>query len=210
MKDRNPGQDRDKDFIQERKRARYFFNLTSALYPLIERHLFPRYEEALATLGLPPELTVLDVATGSGVLAAAFAQRGHEVAGLDFSERLLKRARKRFPQIDFKAFDLVDLPKIPAQSYGIVSCGYFLHGLSTGFRETILRNISRIAGSCVVVFDYCCDGGWFVRLIERVEGPNYPHFIVASREAEFAAAGLRIERSFRTSPFGNAWLCRPE
>jgi len=210
MKDRNPVQDRSKEFIQERKRARFFFNLTSVIYPVIERHLFPRYEEALATLGLPPELTVLDVATGSGILAAAFARRGHEVSGLDFSERLLRRARKKFPQIDFKAFDLVDLPKIPARSYGIVSCGYFLHGLSAGFRATILKNIARIAGRYVVVFDYCCDGGWFVRLIERVEGPNYPQFIAASREAEFAAAGLTIERSFRTSSFGDAWLCRPE
>ncbi len=210
MNDRNPGQDRNRDFIQERKRARFFFDLTSALYPLIERHLFPRYEEALATLGLPPELTVHDVATGSGILAAAFARRGHEVAGLDFSERLLTRARKRFPQIEFKAFDLVDLPKILTQSYGIVSCGYFLHGLSPEFRTAILKNMARIARCHVVVFDYCCDGGWFVRLIERFEGPNYPQFIAASREAEFAAAGLRIERSFRTSPFGDAWLCLPE
>ena len=209
MKERNPGQDPNKDFLQERKRARYFFNLTSAIYPMIERHLFPRYEAALTTLGLPRELSVLDVATGSGILAAAFARRGHEVVGLDFSERLLKRARKKFPQIDFKAFDLVDLPKIPAQSYGIVSCGYFLHGLSPEFRATILKNIARIARRNVVVFDYCCDGGWFVRLIERVEGPNYPQFIAASREAEFAGAGLRIERSFRTSPFGDAWLCLP-
>jgi SAM-dependent methyltransferase len=144
------------------------------------------------------------------MLAATFALRGHPVTGLDFSERLLKRARKRFQRIDFYTFDLVNLPKIPSKSFGIVSCGYFLHGLSAGFRETVLKNISRIACHCVVVFDYCCDGGWFVRLIEWIEGPNYPQFIAAPREAEFADAGLRIEKSFRTSGFGNVWLCRPE
>jgi len=210
MKDCKQDQGRSEDFILERKRARKFFNLASVIYPVIEWHLFPSYEEALAKLDLPPKLTVLDVATGSGILAAAFEQRGHATAGLDLSEQMLKRARKRFPRIDFKTFDLVDLPKIPAKSYGIASCGYFLHGLSTGFREAILKNIARIACRYVVVFDYCCDGGRFVRLIEWIEGPNYPQFIAASREAEFAGAGLRIERSFRTSRFGDVWLCRPE
>jgi len=197
------------DFIRERKRSHIFFNLTAIAYPLIEWHLFPRYEKALARLDLPRQLPVLDVATGSGILAAAFARRGHAVQGLDFSERLLKRARKNFPQIDFKAFDLVALPKIPAASFAIVSCGYLLHGLSAGFRESILKNISRIASHCVVVFDYNGDGGWLVRLIERAEGPNYPQFIAASRHEEFARAGLRIDISFPTSEFGTVWLCRP-
>ncbi|HUU05091.1 MAG TPA: class I SAM-dependent methyltransferase [Patescibacteria group bacterium] len=210
MEEHIPDRARSQGFMQERRRARFIFNLTAAMYPLIERHLFPRYEGALARLDLPAELTVLDVATGSGILAAAFARRGHPTAGLDFSERLLKRARKRFPEIDFRTFDLVDLPDIPSKSYGIVSSGYLLHGLSVGFREAILKNISRIAGRYVVVFDYCCAGGWLVRLIEQIEGPNYLQFIATPREVEFAGAGLRIEQSFRISSFGDAWLCRPE
>ena len=210
MQDGNPGQTRNQLFLRERKKARFFFNLAAPVYPLIERHLFPRYEEALARLGLSPEFTVLDVATGSGILAAAFARRGHPVRGLDFSARLLKRARKRFPGIDFQSFDLADLVNIPAKSYAIVSCGYALHGLSAGFRQAVLKNISRIACRYVVAFDYCRDGGWLVRLIERVEGPHYRQFMATPRQAEFAAAGLRIEKSLPTSDFGCAWLCRPE
>jgi len=206
----NPDPNLTKDFLSERKRAQFFFNLTAILYPLIEWHLFPRYEEVIGKLGLHPELSVLDVATGSGILAAAFVRQGHQVTGFDFSQRLLKRARNKFPGIDFKKFDLVDLPEIPSNSFGIVSSGYFLHGLSPEFRKTILNNISRIAAEYVVIFDYCCEGGWFVRLIEWIEGPNYPEFISTSREAEFGAAGLKIEKSFRTSSFGNVWLCRPE
>jgi SAM-dependent methyltransferase len=205
-----PDRRKNGDFIRERKRARFFFDLTAIIYPLIERHLFPRYRQALAALDLPPELTVLDVATGSGILAAAFAQRGHAVTGLDFSGRMLRRARRRFPGIEFRAFDLVDLPEMASRGYGVVSCGYLLHGLSATFREAILGNMARIAGRWVVVFDYCCDGGRFVRLIERIEGPNYPKFIAGDRREEFAAAGLAVERTFRTSGFGDVWLCRPE
>jgi SAM-dependent methyltransferase len=205
-----PGQGPSTDFSGERKRARVFFNLAAPVYPLIERHLVPRYEKALARLALPPELTVLDLATGTGILAAAFARRGHPTTGLDFSARLLKRARKRFPPIDFRRFDLADLADIPSKSYGIVSCAYVLHGLSAGFRETVLAHIARIACCHAAIFDYHGDGGWLVRLVERVEGPNYPRFIATPREAEFAAAGLLVERSFPTSGFGAVWLCRPE
>ncbi len=208
MQDGNPGQARNRLFLSERKKTRLFFNLAAPVYPLIERHLFPRYEAALARLGLSPEFTVLDVATGSGILAAAFARRGHPARGLDFSERLLKRARKKFPGIDFQPFDLADLAEIPARSWDIVCCGYVLHGLSAGFRHAVLKNLSRIACRYVVVFDYCHDGGWLVRLIERAEGPHYRQFMATSRQAEFAAAGLRIEKSLSTSNFGCAWLCR--
>jgi SAM-dependent methyltransferase len=207
MQESDPRQARSREFLHERKRARVFFNLTSVIYPLIEWHLSPRYQDALGKLDLPVELTVLDVATGSGILAAAFAGRGHAVTGLDLSERMLKRARKRFPAIDFRTFDLANLPRIASGSYDIVSCGYLLHGLSARFRETIVKNMARIAGRFVLVFDYCCDGGWFVRLIEWIEGPNYPRFIATPRDAEFTGAGLTIEREFRTSEFGNAWLC---
>ena len=207
MQESDPLQARSREFRHERKRARVLFNLISVIYPMIEWHLFPRYKDALNKLDLPAGLTVLDVATGSGILAAAFAGRGHAVTGLDLSQRMLKRARERFPAIDFRTFDLVDLPRIASGSYDIVSCGYLLHGLSAGFREAILKNIARIAGRYVLVFDYCCAGGWFVRLIEWIEGPNYPQFIATRRETEFAGAGLVIERAFRTSEFGNAWLC---
>ncbi len=209
MQESDPRQARSREFLRERKRARVLFNLISVIYPMIERHLFPRYKDALAKLDLPAELTVLDAATGSGILAAAFAGRGHAVTGLDLSERMLKRARKRFPAFDFRTFDLVDLPQIASGSYDIVCCGYLLHGVSAGFRETILKDIARIARRYVLVFDYCCDGGWFVRLIEWIEGPNYPQFIATPREAEFAGAGLAIDRVLPISSFGNAWLCRP-
>jgi SAM-dependent methyltransferase len=208
MQENNPLQTRSREFLRERKRTRIFFDRTAVIYPMIEWHLFPKYKDALGKLDLAAELTVLDVATGSGILAAAFAGRGHAVTGLDFSERMLKRAGKRFPAIDFRTFDLVDLPRIASGSYDIVSCGYLLHGLSAEFRKTILKNMARIAGHYVLVFDYCCDGGWFVRLIEWIEGPNYTQFIAAPRETEFAGAGLAIERAFRTSEFGNVWLCR--
>lgn len=201
----NPG----KPFLEEREKARSFFDLSSFVYYAVEWHLFPCYRNALKRLDLPTGLNVLDLATGSGILAAAFHLRGHEVTGLDFSEGMLRRARKRFPAVDFQLFDLVDLPTLPGQSHDIVSCGYLLHGLSCAFRETVLRNMARIAREHVVIFDYGRDGGWPVRLIEWIERSDYPRFIAGSREKEFGSAGLRIEKTIQTSRFGTLWRCCP-
>ena len=182
----------------------------SPLYPIVERHLFPEYRRALERIDLPPEFRVLGLATGTGLLAGAFSERGHVVSGLDFADKLLKRARRRFPQVDFRQFDLLHLDQIEADRYDLVSMGYFLHGLSPDFRRYVLRESARIARVQVLIFDYCCDGGgWLVRLIEWIEGPNYPAFIAEDRAQEFRRAGLRIEREERVSDFGGYWLCTP-
>jgi len=44
---------------------------------------------------------VLDVATGPGVIAAAAAERGAIVTGLDFSAAMLAEARRRHPTLAF-------------------------------------------------------------------------------------------------------------
>ncbi len=196
-------------FLEERKRTRRFFNRMSPLYPIVERHLFPEYRQALGRIALSPELRVLDLATGTGLLAGAFSERGNVVSGLDFADKLLKRARRRFPRVDFRHFDLLHLDRIETNTYDLVSMGYFLHGLSPEFRRYVLRESARIAQAQVLIFDYCCDGGWFVRLIEWVEGPNYPAFIAEDRGDEFRRAALRVDREERVSDFGGYWLCTP-
>ena len=61
----------------------------------------------------------------------------------------------------------------------------------------------------VLVFDYGRDGGWFVRLIEWIEGPNYPLFIAEDREQAFRRADLQLERVEQVSELGSYWLCTP-
>ncbi len=146
-------------FLEERKHTGCFFNRMSPLYPIVERHLFPEYRRALGRIALSPELHVLDLATGTGLLAGAFSERGHAVSGLDFADKLLKRARRRFPQVDFRHFDLLHLDRIETHTFDLVCMGYFLHGLSPDFRRYVLRESARIARAQVLIIDYCCDGG---------------------------------------------------
>jgi demethylmenaquinone methyltransferase/2-methoxy-6-polyprenyl-1,4-benzoquinol methylase len=58
-------------------------------------------ERAVDLAGSPKR--ALDVATGTGDLAIALRERGADVVGVDFSERMLEIARKKAPGIDFRA-----------------------------------------------------------------------------------------------------------
>ncbi len=195
------------EFEQERRRTRRFFNFVSVAYPLVERHLWPEYREVLDQLALPKGHRVLDLATGTGMLAGAFAERGHDVVGLDFADNLLERGRRRFPQVEFRNFDLMHLEQIESNSHDVVCMGYLLHGLSADFRRHVLREACRIAGQQVLVFDYCCRGNWFVRLIERIEGPNYPGYLTENRQEEFDRVGLQVQQYRKISDVGGYWLC---
>ncbi len=192
----------------ERGRTRRFFNLVSVIYPFIERNLTPAYRAALVKLNLDPDLSVMDLATGTGILAAAFAERGHPVSGIDFAANLLNRARKKFPLVTFQEMDLANLDGIPDRSFGIISMGYFLHGVDAEFRREVLADAARVASDYVVVFDYGRPGNFLVRFIEWVEGSHYPGYLAASRDEEFREAGLEIVDDFPTSGFGQVWVCR--
>ena len=196
------------EFLQEREEARRFFNRVVFVFPFIERSLFPEYRRALKKLDLDSNFTVLDLATGTGILAGAFAERGHPATGLDIAEKMLKRARRKFPDVEFKHFDLFELDRVETHSYDIVTMGYFLHGAPPAFRQLVLSRAARIARKYVLVFDYCCRGNWFVRFIEWIEGSHYNQFVETERKEEFAAAGLIVEKEINLSQYGSVWLCR--
>jgi SAM-dependent methyltransferase len=53
---------------------------------------------------------VLDVATGPGCLAAGAARRGASVTGIDIDDSMVKLARRRHPELDFRKADAQALP----------------------------------------------------------------------------------------------------
>jgi len=195
-------------FQKEREETRRFFNRAAFVFPIIERSLFPEYRRTLKKLNLDTNYTVLDLATGTGILAGAFAERGHPAAGYDFAEKMLRRARRKFPEVNFKQFDLSNLEKLAPDSYDITAMGYFLHGINPQFRRQVLFHAARIARRYVIIFDYCCRGSLLVRFIEWIEGPHYRQFIESDRSEEFDSAGLYIEKEISMSEYGSMRLCR--
>jgi demethylmenaquinone methyltransferase / 2-methoxy-6-polyprenyl-1,4-benzoquinol methylase len=89
---------------------------------------------------------VLDACCGTGDLAIGARSRGAEVVGLDFSERMLERAARKEPQIEWVHGDVLALPFEDA-SFDAVTVGFGVRNvedLEAGVRE--LRRVLRPGG----------------------------------------------------------------
>jgi demethylmenaquinone methyltransferase / 2-methoxy-6-polyprenyl-1,4-benzoquinol methylase len=89
---------------------------------------------------------VLDACCGTGDLAIAARGRAKSVVGLDFSERMLERARKKAPEIEFVQGDALALSFDDA-SFDAVTVGFGVRNvedLEKGIRE--LRRVLRPGG----------------------------------------------------------------
>jgi len=191
----------------ERRRARRFFDKTAPAFPVIERVVVPEYRELVGRLGLDPGWSVLDVGTGTGAFAQAFAERGHPVVGVDFSERLLARAKRRVPGVRFEHVDVLAPGALAGRTFDLVTMGYVLHGMSVNLRLDLLNRVREIARRHVLVVDYAGPGTWLTRWIEWVEGPHYFEFVRTPLSSTLLRAGLGVTRRGRTRTGGGYWLC---
>jgi demethylmenaquinone methyltransferase/2-methoxy-6-polyprenyl-1,4-benzoquinol methylase len=89
---------------------------------------------------------VLDACCGTGDLAIAAAKAGAEVTGLDFSERMLERARRKAPGLSWVRGDLLELP-FEDGSFDAATVGFGVRNvadLERGLAE--LRRVLRPGG----------------------------------------------------------------
>jgi len=84
-------------------------------------------EALLDAAGLRRGERVLDVATGTGAVAAAAAARGAQVTGVDISEEMLEVARQRVPGARFVAADAEELAL--GESFDVVVAGFLVNHL---------------------------------------------------------------------------------
>jgi ubiquinone/menaquinone biosynthesis C-methylase UbiE len=91
----------------------WFARITrQAIEPMLDA-IAPEYEG----------VRLLDICTGTGHLAAAAAERGASVEGLDFAETMVEQARHNYPALVFTVGDAEDLP-YEAATFDIVACGF--------------------------------------------------------------------------------------
>ena len=105
--------------------------------------------QALQRLGVRPGMTILDVATGTGLVAreAALLAGGSGVVGLDPSRGMLEQARRtvRLPLVQSRGEAL----PFPSERFDVLSMGYALRHVSdlhAAFREyhRVLRPGGRV------------------------------------------------------------------
>jgi ubiquinone/menaquinone biosynthesis C-methylase UbiE len=127
--------------------------------------------------------TLLDVGTGSGIFAEAFASAGMRVTGIDPNTELLAMARAYAPRAEFRRAVAEKLPFGDA-SFDIVFLGHVLH--ETDDPGKALAEARRTARLRVAILE------WPYRDEDR--GPPLAHRLPPSR-----ISALVSEAGFRTA-----------
>ncbi len=150
----------------------------------------------------PRGARVLDVATGTGAQAFAFANRGHVVDGIDFSEEMLSIARRHNTRgtVSFRHADATRLP-FEDGAFDVVCISFALHDMPPAVRACVLAEMARVSrlNGTVMIVEYAVppQSTWHalvLRLARWGETTYFPSFIGSDFRGLVARAGINIER----------------
>jgi demethylmenaquinone methyltransferase / 2-methoxy-6-polyprenyl-1,4-benzoquinol methylase len=135
--------------------VRNMFDRIAPVYDAMNRvmtaGLDQRWRRETVGAVVKPGDRVLDAACGTGDLAIIAANEGAHVTGLDFSEQMLARARRKAPGIDWLRGDLLQLP-FPDESFDAATIGFGIRNvddLPCGIDE--LRRVLKPGGRLAIL-----------------------------------------------------------
>jgi demethylmenaquinone methyltransferase/2-methoxy-6-polyprenyl-1,4-benzoquinol methylase len=121
------------------------FDRISPVYDVMNRvmtaGLDRRWRRLTAQAAVRPGDRVLDACCGTGDLALEDLHAGGDVVGLDFSERMLERARRKSDAIEWVQGDATDLPYEDG-SFDAVTVGFGIRNVAD--LEVGLRELARV------------------------------------------------------------------
>lgn len=144
--------------------------------------------------------TVLDVATGTGQQAFAFAKRGYDVIGVDLTKSMLDIARKhnKGGLVKFEAADATHL-RFEENRFDVSCISFALHDMPLRIGEKVLQEMVRVTkpGGIIVIVDYDLPRNGVGRaliyhFITLYEGEYYEKFIVSDLDSLLGKAGINV------------------
>ncbi len=157
--------------------------------------------EVVRLADVPHGSRVLDVATGTGAQAFAFAPTAKEVVGIDLSEAMLRIARRknRFSNVTFKEANATSLP-FEDHSFDAACISFALHEMPNSIRKRVVREMARVTrpSGRIVIVDYALPHGRVARAIayktvKLYERDHYASFVKLDLEALLRRAGIVFE-----------------
>jgi ubiquinone/menaquinone biosynthesis C-methylase UbiE len=187
----------EKEYYALTKKA---FNFLAPIYNIMTLPLIGVRNQVVDLTNAPKGSTILDVATGTGQLAFAFAKRGYDVTGVDITESMLEIARKHNKDglVKFEAADATHL-RFEANSFDVSCISFALHDMPPKIREKVLQEIVQVTrpNGIIVIVDYDLPrnkigSALIYRFITLYEGKNYKEFIVSSLDSLLMKTGIEV------------------
>jgi len=144
---------------------------------------------------------ILDVATGTGKQAVAFARKGFDVIGVDLSEAMLKVAidKNKYENARFEIADAVNLP-FKDNSFDVSCVSFALHDMLSTVREKALKEMARVTKpeGMIIIVDYALPENRIRRFliyhfIKSYEGKYYLEFIKSDLKSLLGKSGIEIK-----------------
>lgn len=179
------------------------FGAAAARYATSSYHQSsPDLEKMLNAVDLTGREQVLDVGTGTGHTALAFAPHVASVIGLDMTEAMLEKARELAMEqgasnADFELGDAMDLP-YESERFDLVTCRVCAHHFDDAQRAVEeMARVLRPGGWLLVVDSVSPEDpaeDTYLNCIELIRDPSHVrNYTVSQWKGMFDASGLRAQ-----------------
>jgi ubiquinone/menaquinone biosynthesis C-methylase UbiE len=179
---------------------RKFFRTWSKLYDLADILIGSVRGATVKVTGAEAGDKILDVATGTGKQAFAFAQKGNQVVGIDLSEDMLEVAVKhnKYKNLTLRVADATSMP-FNDNEFDISCISFALHDMPVGIREKVLSEMSRVtqANGRILIVDYNLPENklWkylLYHFIKTYESIYYDQFIKSDLKSLLEQSGIKV------------------
>ena len=206
--------------IMEEIRAYYaltkkVFEMLAPFYNLMTLPLVRVRDRVVDFTNADKGSTILDVATGTGQQAFAFAKHGYDVTGVDITESMLQIAQKHNKDglVKFEAADATCM-RFDKNSFDVCCISFALHDMPLTIREKVLQETVRVTrpNGMIVVVDYDLPANkigraLMYRLMTLYESEYYKEFIVSDFRGLIEETGIKINEELPVL-FGAARILR--
>ena len=181
------------------------FDILAPIYDIVAMPLSRLRGRVVDFAGAEKGSRILDVATGTGKQAFAFAKRGYDVVGIDLSGGMVKVANRknRYKNAKFQVADATNLP-FEHNGFDVVSVSFALHTMPPTIRQEVLKEMARVikqAGTMVIV-DFALPlnriGKYLVYdLVKAPMGKHFVEFTHSDLEGLLKESGIEMREERR-------------
>ena len=180
--------------------TRKVFDILAPFYNVVTLPIAGVRSKVVDITGAKSGSIILEVATGTGQQAFAFAKRGYDVVAVDLTESMIEIARKNNKNglVKFEVADATHL-RFEDNSFDVSCISFALHDMPLTIREKVLKEMVRVTkpNGTFVVIDYALPENRIGRylayhLVTLYEGEYYKKFIASNLEELVGKMGIKI------------------